>query len=240
MGTFSGITATIASFALALTIESASYTQQNPGRPASPGISGFDSSDQSVLYDPGEVVLHWTATGDDDYVGQAVAYDIRYNFSNSGPINSEARWNQAIQLAGEPVPSPAGRRDSMVISGLDYGRYFYFSIRVCDDAGNWSALSNSPLLLSGDTTSAFIPGDVNNSGVVNGLDLVYLVNYFKGGPAIPVPALRADANGNCFIEGIDAVYLHNFLLGGPEPHAGDCLRLAADPRSRPTMPAKSQ
>jgi len=70
----------------------------------------------------------------------------------------------------------------------------------------------------------FIPGDANANGEVNGVDVVYLVNYLKGlGPPPPDPFLRADANGNCEVNGVDVVYLVNYLKGfGPEPLAGDC------------------
>ena len=71
---------------------------------------------------------------------------------------------------------------------------------------------------------SFLPGDANNNGTVNGLDVVYLVNYLRGvGPA-PNPLLAADANGNCEVNGIDVVYLVNYFKGfGPAPIRGNCL-----------------
>ena len=69
----------------------------------------------------------------------------------------------------------------------------------------------------------FVPGDVNANGEVNGIDVVYLVSYLKGGPAPPDPILRADANGNCAVNGLDAVYLVAYLKGAGEPPVlGDC------------------
>jgi hypothetical protein len=70
--------------------------------------------------------------------------------------------------------------------------------------------------------SRFEPGDANGSGIVNGIDVVYLVSYFKGGPPPPDPILRADANGNCAVNGIDVVYLVSYLKGGPAPFRGNC------------------
>ena len=67
----------------------------------------------------------------------------------------------------------------------------------------------------------FIPGDANGSGDVNGIDVVFLVNYLKGGPA-PFPILSGDCNGDCHANGIDVVYLVNFLKGGSPPFGGDC------------------
>lgn len=69
---------------------------------------------------------------------------------------------------------------------------------------------------------AYLPGDINDNGAVNGLDVVYFVNYLKGGP----PPLRtcdngdgpffvaADINGDCAVNGLDIVYMVNFFKGG--------------------------
>ena len=70
---------------------------------------------------------------------------------------------------------------------------------------------------------SYLPGDANNSGDVNGLDVVYLVNYFKGFGPPPEPFLSGDANGNCVVNGLDVVYLVNYLRGfGQPPIAGNC------------------
>jgi hypothetical protein len=70
---------------------------------------------------------------------------------------------------------------------------------------------------------SYLPGDANNSGDVNGLDVVYLVNYFKGFGAPPVQFLSGDANGNCVVNGLDVVYLVNYLRGrGNPPVEGNC------------------
>ncbi len=67
----------------------------------------------------------------------------------------------------------------------------------------------------------FIPGDVNASGDVDGLDLVFLVNYLKGGQ-VPEPLLAADINGNCIVDAADVVYFLDYFKGGFAPLAGDC------------------
>jgi hypothetical protein len=69
----------------------------------------------------------------------------------------------------------------------------------------------------------FSPGDCNADGQVNGIDVVFLVNYLKGlGPA-PDPLLRGDCNGDCAVNGLDVVYLVNYLKGlGPAPVRGNC------------------
>jgi hypothetical protein len=67
----------------------------------------------------------------------------------------------------------------------------------------------------------YLPGDANGSGDVNGIDVVYLVNYLKGGPA-PQPLLRGDCNGDCATNGLDVVFLVNYLKGGRAPFSGNC------------------
>ena len=69
----------------------------------------------------------------------------------------------------------------------------------------------------------YVPGDVNGSGVANGTDVVYLVNYLKGGPSPPIRCacgavgaiyVAADANGSCDINGLDITYLVNYFKRG--------------------------
>jgi hypothetical protein len=69
---------------------------------------------------------------------------------------------------------------------------------------------------------AYVVGDANASGETNGLDVIYLVNYFKGGSPPPVSCdcppygmlyLGADSNGSCSVNGLDVSYLVNILKG---------------------------
>jgi hypothetical protein len=96
------------------------------------------------------------------------------------------------------------------------GASYYFCMRSFDESYNASALSNSPLIDLSNPQITVI-GDVNNSGAVNGLDVVYLVNSLKGKSTIPEPEIRADVNGLPGVNGLDAVYLRAYLCGGPSP-----------------------
>jgi hypothetical protein len=71
---------------------------------------------------------------------------------------------------------------------------------------------------------SYVLGDVNGSGVANGIDVGFLVNYFKGGSLPPISCdcpphgvifPGADVNGNCAVNGIDVSYLVNYFKGGP-------------------------
>jgi hypothetical protein len=71
----------------------------------------------------------------------------------------------------------------------------------------------------------YTPGDINGNHSVNGVDIVYAVNYLKGtGPVPPVdcggicpevsPFFAAgDVNGNCAFNGIDITFFVRFLKG---------------------------
>ena len=85
--------------------------------------------------------LNWNAPGDDDMTGTATSYIVRYAAS---AIDSQAKWNAATDVTGEPAPLAAGTAQSMVVSGLTPGQTYFFTLRTLDDSNNLSALSNSP------------------------------------------------------------------------------------------------
>jgi subtilisin family serine protease len=87
---------------------------------------------------PWSLALNWTATGDDGATGRAGFYDVRYS---SAPI-TEAKWAAASRLPGEPVPAAAGTPESFTAEGLEPGTLYYFAVKVKDNTGNESALSN--------------------------------------------------------------------------------------------------
>jgi hypothetical protein len=89
-------------------------------------------------------VLVWTAVGDDGMVGRAAAYDLRYSTS---PINA-ANFNSATPVTVQPVPQPSGVPQSYVLFGLTPNTTYYVAMKVVDEAGNWSPISNVPSLLT--------------------------------------------------------------------------------------------
>ena len=85
-----------------------------------------------------QVELHWTATGDDGMSGRANKYDVRYSMSPITPEN----WDNASQTTGAPVPGDPGDKEEFTASGLEPGTVYYFGVRVLDNVGNASDLSN--------------------------------------------------------------------------------------------------
>jgi chitodextrinase len=95
------------------------------------------------------LALRWTATGDDSLTGTATSYDVRYSTS---PITA-ANWASATQATGEPAPVAAGGTQNFTVTGLTRQTTYYVAIKVIDDGGNASALSNPVSAATPDLTS---------------------------------------------------------------------------------------
>ncbi|MCK6573493.1 S8 family serine peptidase [Myxococcota bacterium] len=86
----------------------------------------------------GAVALTWTATGDDGRVGRATSTDLRWALA---PI-TDATFAQATRLA-PPAPQAAGSLERYTATGLPGEQTIHFALKVIDDVGNVSALSNT-------------------------------------------------------------------------------------------------
>lgn len=91
--------------------------------------------------------LAWTATGDDSLTGTATTYDVRWS---TAPITA-ANFATASAATGEPVPGAPGAAQSFTVTGLSRQVLYYFAVKVADEAGNWSAMSNVPSATTPDT-----------------------------------------------------------------------------------------
>lgn len=99
--------------------------------------------------------LNWSATGDDSLTGTATSYDVRYS---TVPITG-ANWASATQTTGEPAPGAPGTSQNFTVSALTRQTTYYFAVRVADDVGNLSALSNVPSATTPDQTR---PASIND------------------------------------------------------------------------------
>jgi len=84
------------------------------------------------------VRLTWTATGDDGNEGVAQSYDVRYS---TEPINDET-FDSATQATGTPDPQPSGSSEEFLLMGLQPETTYYVALKVVDNVGNTSDLSN--------------------------------------------------------------------------------------------------
>jgi len=107
------------------------------------------------------VELTWTAPGDDGSTGTATSYDVLYSPRNITDTN----WRVARQATGVPTPQEAGSSQSVIISALSGGTY-YFALKTKDEAPNWSGLSNVVnAVFASDTTAPSSIIDISASSV---------------------------------------------------------------------------
>jgi len=93
--------------------------------------------------------IHWNAVGDDGRTGTAASYDVRFSRSRI----TEANWASAIKASGEPTPKEAGAIQYFTVTGLARETTYFFALKVTDDAGNVSVLSNVIGVTTPDRTS---------------------------------------------------------------------------------------
>lgn len=111
-----------------------------PTKPAVDRIAPSAVADLTVeSVSPTVVRLTWNATGDNGMSGRAASYDIR---CATFPILDSATWAVAMNCDGSPVPLPPGETETYVYTSLLPENKYFFCIRVGDEAGNWSGLSN--------------------------------------------------------------------------------------------------
>jgi phosphodiesterase/alkaline phosphatase D-like protein len=106
-------------------------------------------------------ILAWTATGDDSLTGTAASYDIRYSTS---PITA-ANFASATQATAEPAPGASGSPQTFTVRNLNRQVTYYFAMKVTDDVGNVSAVSNVPSATTTDTMAPARIGDLAASFV---------------------------------------------------------------------------
>jgi len=87
----------------------------------------------------GELAIGWTSPGDDSLLGTAHAYLVKVSTS----MITEANWDSALTITNDP-PSPmeCGSVQGMIVSGLQPAELYYIALKSCDEAENYSAISN--------------------------------------------------------------------------------------------------
>ncbi|SYZ72152.1 exported hypothetical protein [Candidatus Zixiibacteriota bacterium] len=142
-----------------------------------------------------------------------------FTFSPSSLTINEGqtvRWTN-----NDPITHTTTSDDLIWDSGfLSNGQKFAFTFNT---AGSYPYHCTVHLTMLGTITvnpasCCVMPGDVNNNGVINILDVSALINFlYKSGPTPPCPA-QADVNGNGATNILDVSALINFLYkSGPAP-----------------------
>ena len=84
------------------------------------------------------VMLMFTAPGDDGQIGRAAQYDIRFSQS----LITESTFSTASRFDTTQLPNVGTVPDTVIISALLPVTRYYFAVKVGDEAGNWSDISN--------------------------------------------------------------------------------------------------
>ena len=110
------------------------------GAIAEPDSTPPDAVSDLSVGQPGSnwLVLHWTATGDDGTTGTASGYDLRYA---TFPITAE-NFATATPASNEPDPGAPGTAEEVQVRGLAFDTTYYFAVKVLDEFGNASEISN--------------------------------------------------------------------------------------------------
>jgi len=106
------------------------------------------------------------------------------------------------------ILSTSNTGEAKLLGNIDKARAW---IAARPDIFTWPEVTAPPCCCN-------LPGDANNNGAVNILDVTYTIGYlYKGGNPPPCPA-EADANGNCTINILDVTYTIGYLYkGGAAP-----------------------
>ena len=93
-----------------------------------------------------QLTVTWVATGDDGAQGTATRYDLRIA---AFPID-DASFASAARVTTAPIPRAAGAAEQATIRGLTPLTTYYIAVKVLDEFGNASPISN---VAQGSTTA---------------------------------------------------------------------------------------
>jgi hypothetical protein len=161
-------------------------------------VYGPDDGEMQVVYN---TQFSWGSTIDYD-PNSSFAYSIQFSSDSSFGLIQR----QIVGITDTAITIPT---DSLAL--VDQQPYWRVAAIDDDSLIRIGGIPEGPRQLI-----ILPPGDANSSGVTNGLDVTFLVSYFKGGPA-PDPILAGDANGNCETNGLDVVYLVSYFKGSDMP-----------------------
>jgi hypothetical protein len=123
-----------------------------------------------------EVQLNWTSTGDDGMTGLATSYEIRYN---TEPVN-DSNWENSALVQDVIVPEISGSQQSFIVSGLSGGLTYYFAIKIVDEAGNASPVSNVVDAYT-DEADNIAPAPVTDLEIINVRPISIELNWTASG-----------------------------------------------------------
>ncbi len=139
-------------------------------------------TDLSAIGSETDIVLSWTAPGDDGNTGTATGYEIRKALSEI----TEANWEDAELLPGPPWPLAAGSLQDFTVDELELGNIYYFAIKAYDENDNYAEISNVP-------NSQLIEDTVSPSNIT---DLQVVEEYIQNLTTIKIQWSAPGDNGD--------------------------------------------
>ncbi|MBT8439341.1 MAG: S8 family serine peptidase, partial [Gammaproteobacteria bacterium] len=174
---------------------------------------------------PNSVELTWTATADnndDAASGPAFHYDLRYS---TEPDIFATDWDMATPVDGEPSPQASGATETMVVPTLQGGTQYYFALKVLDEAGNESPLSNMAMATT--LASSWLTGIVDDSARVGFYQSIAL----QPGTEYPAIAYSDETNGDVRFAQWDGGSWNRVVVGS----GGPGVSMAFDPKGNPSI-----
>jgi len=86
--------------------------------------------------------IEFTASGDDLMRGTASEIELRYSQDENFAANPEKNFREGIEFPEVPFPPPAGGKVKIFLKNLEPNTKYFVAVRMWDDAGNFSDVSN--------------------------------------------------------------------------------------------------
>ncbi len=187
---------------------------------------------QAILYSNGKILLQYgvmdpgvdvdslrgSTIGIENSVGSdglAVVYNAPYIHNNMAILFTAADWLSVVPAIGiVEAFSSATVQVGLDATELPEGLYSGKLIVASNDPD--TPIWDVPVAMT--VGPAYVCGDAGGNGVVNALDVTYLINFLYKSGSAPIPVQAGDANGNGALNALDVTYLINFLYKeGPLP-----------------------
>ncbi|UCE24389.1 MAG: hypothetical protein JSU74_14070 [Candidatus Zixiibacteriota bacterium] len=121
----------------------------------------------------GEILLTWTAPGDDGDIGTLDRYEVMWSLEDI----TDNYWSPDLIMHS---PRPAGNPESLTISGLKEGYRYFIVVQGFDNAGNESGISNvAESFANGIRPPPWRFTSVNQSGQTASLTCSTVVSYLN-------------------------------------------------------------
>ncbi|MCB2231196.1 dockerin type I repeat-containing protein [bacterium] len=120
-------------------------------------------------------------------------------------------WQITRAILGVDLDGSNGWSLHWTPNPLSEGDYFFMHAKATDASQH---TAHSSVIMQYTCENTYDPGDYNNDGTTDVVDLQYLIQFVtSGGPAPIGGPQRADANCDTYINITDIVYYMNFLYG---------------------------